>query len=162
MQGLDIGKSKCRTDSLCSYQTSLAFLAAEVCLVRGSILAIIRGCKTCSYFISYFSIFFGGSICIIHDSFKVCSSPLFWTALLTNSHLHSLFNVSVLGWKDGRPMKSTCCSCRGLRFSFQYPHTTRNNLWHQFQGTWCLLTSSGTRHTCGAHTNMQAKHPYIK
>ena len=26
------------------------------------------------------------------------------------------------GWRDGLAVKSVCCSCKGPRFSFQYPH----------------------------------------
>lgn len=54
-------------------------------------------------------------------------------------------------------------SCRGPGFNFQHPHGDSNHLKLQFQQIQCLLpASTNTRHTCGTHKCMEAKHSNIK
>lgn len=58
-------------------------------------------------------------------------------------------------------VQSTCCSCRRPGFDCQRPREGSQLFWLQFQGISCyLLTSTDTRHECGTHAYMYAKHPY--
>ena len=63
-------------------------------------------------------------------------------------------------WKGSSVVKSSHCSCRAPRFSFQHPHggshtsgTSVPRIQHP------LVTSSGTRHTWYKYT-LQAKYSY--
>lgn len=67
-------------------------------------------------------------------------------------------NVEHRGWSlDGSEVKTTCCSCRGPRFSSQHPHggskpsvtpvlqnlVPSSDLFKHQAGSWCIYTHVG-------------------
>lgn len=84
------------------------------------------------------------------------------TVRLSPPASHEIKKVK-LCWRTGPAVRSTCCFCKGPRFSSQCPHRGHSHLQVQLQGIYYpFLVFRSTRHPCGPHTHTHAGRTLIR